>query len=55
MPPAIPQWNQDQVREVDRALYALLSLMWEIRLISYKTLKSASTCDTKLLEVAEEW
>lgn len=55
MPPAIPQWNQDQVDEVDRALYALLLLMWEIRLISDKTLKIASTCNTKLLEVAEEW
>lgn len=55
MPPAIPQWNQDQVHEVDLALYALLSLMWEIKLISYKTLEIASTCNTKLLEVAEEW
>lgn len=50
----MPKWSRTQVRDVDLALYALLCLMRNIKLISFETLERTSVCDTKLLEVEEE-
>jgi hypothetical protein len=47
-------FNQSELREVDKSLYCLLQIAFDLKLISSYTLHHATTCDTNLFYVAED-
>ncbi len=50
---AVYCWDKAYVKEVDRAMYNLLSVMYYLNLISDRGLRNATTCETELLNIYE--